>query len=65
MALGGVGCCGRGNNMWACCRVALMVFGTCLYVVRNSLGERMTLVFVFWICVSVVIPHVYNFSKYF
>ena len=65
MILGGVGGSGWGNSMWACCSVALMVFGTCLYVVRNSSGERITLVLVFWIYISVVMSYVYNLSKYF
>ena len=51
--------------MWACCSVALMVFGTCLHVIRNSSGVSMALLFLFWICVSVVMPYVYNLSRYF
>jgi hypothetical protein len=54
-----------GNNICACCNVALMVLGEFLYVMRNSSGVRMVVLVLFRICVSVVMPYVYSLSRYF
>jgi hypothetical protein len=43
----------------ACCSVALMVLGICLYLSRNSFGVSMPMVYV--ICAIFVIPHTYSF----
>ena len=42
-----------------------MVLGELLYVMRNSSGVRMDVLVLFKICDRVVIPYVYNLSKYF
>ena len=57
--------CGCGNSIWACCSAAWIVLGACLYMVRNSSGERMALLVLFWICGRVVIPYVYSLSRNF
>lgn len=62
--VGGVGGYGWGNKNWACCSVVLMVFDTCLYVVRNSFGVNMVMLFLFWICVSVIMSYVYSLSRF-
>ena len=64
-SIGGVGVGVTGNIIVACCRASLMILGACLYMVRNSSGVSMVMVSLFWICVSVVIPRVYNLFKYF
>ena len=42
-----------------------MVLGEFLYVMLNSSGVRMNVLVLFKICDKVVIPYVYNLSKYF
>jgi hypothetical protein len=43
------------NIIVACCSVSSMVLDVCFYMVRNSSGVFMVIVFLFWVCVSVVI----------
>ena len=47
------------------CHWGEIVFGHVLCVVKNSTGVSMTLVSLFWICGSIVIPYVYSLFKYF
>ena len=54
-----------GNNVLACCSVALMVLGICLYMSRNSSRVCMPIVFGFQSCAIVVMPYIYSLSKYF
>jgi hypothetical protein len=63
--LWGAGWCVWGNSICACCSAALMVLGEFLYVMRNSYGVRVDVLFVFMICDSVVMPYVYSLSRYF
>lgn len=61
--LGGQG--GGVNSEWACCRVALMILGVCLYMVRNSSRVSMVKVSLFGIYGNDVIPYMYNLLRYF
>ena len=56
---------GVGNNVLACCSVALMVLGVFLYMSRNSFGVSMPILSGFWICAIIVIPYMYSLSKCF
>lgn len=60
-----VGKGGGVNSEWACCRVALMILGVCLYMVRNSSRVSMVKVSLFGIYGNDVIPYMYNLLRYF
>ena len=47
MFLWGVCGCECGNSIWACCSALLMVFGACVYMVRNSSCVSMALLVLF------------------
>ena len=48
----------------AWCSASLMILDACLCVIRNSSRVGVALVFLFWICGSVVMPYVYSLSRY-